>query len=212
MEKFIQTLIYIHAFFGGVALLSGLVSMVAKKGNKAHKKAGLLFFYAMMLSGIIAMFVAISPNHNSPFLFSIGIFSLYFVFTGKRALRFKRKNNSLKIDKLISTTMLITGFCMILVPIIFTKSINIILIVFGVVGMVFSIKDLIQFKNPNKLKKGWLKFHLGKMIGAYISATTAFVVVNQFFPSIYGWFAPSILGGFVIAYWIKKINRKTLVN
>ena len=46
------------------------------------------------------------------------------------------------------------------------------------------------------------------MLVGYISATTAFVVVNQFFPSVYGWFTPGIIGGLLIAYWIRKVNQK----
>ena len=210
MEKTIQILIYIHAAFGGIALLAGLVSIIAKKGKNIHRKSGLIFFYSMMLSGIIAMIVAVLPNHESPFLFAVGIFSLYFVLTGNRALNFKRKKTDLKIDKLISITMITTGVLMILLPIILTKSINIVLIVYAIVGIIFSVSDLILFRNPERLRKGWLKLHLGKMLGGYISATTAFVVVNEFFPSFYGWFIPGIVGGFVIAYWMRKMNKKTV--
>ncbi|MFB5944900.1 hypothetical protein [Albibacterium profundi] len=209
MEKTIQILIYIHATFGGFALLAGLVSIIARKGKNIHRKSGLIFFYSMILSGIIAMIVAVLPNHESPFLFAVGIFSLYFVLTGKRALRFKRKNPDLKIDKLISIIMIITGVLMISLPIILTKSTNIILVVFAIIGIIFSVRDLTLFKNSEQLRKGWLKLHLGKMLGGYISATTAFVVVNEFFPSFYGWFIPSIVGGFIITYWMIKMNRKT---
>ena len=210
MEKMIQIFIYIHAAFGGFALLAGLVSILAKKGKNIHRKSGLIFFYSMMLSGIIAMIVAVLPNHESPFLFAVGIFSLYFVLTGNRALNFKRKKTDLKIDKLISIIMITTGVLMILLPIILTKSINIVLVVYAIVGIIFSVSDLILFRNPERLRKGWLKLHLGKMLGGYISATTAFVVVNEFFPSFYGWFIPGIVGGFVIAYWMRKMNKKTV--
>lgn len=212
MEKTIQILIYIHAVFGGIALVAGLTSIIAKKGKTIHKKFGLIFFYAMLSSGIIAMIVAILPNHESPFLFAVGIFSLYFVLTGYRALNFKRKNHDFKIDKLIATVMIITGILMIFLPIILTKSINIVLVVFAIIGIFFSFKDLMLFKNTSKLRKGWLKLHLGKMLGGYISATTAFVVVNNFFPSFYGWFIPGIIGGFVITYWMVKLNKKTNIN
>ena len=208
MEKMIQIFIYIHAAFGGFALLAGLVSIIAKKGKNIHRKSGLIFFYSMMLSGIIAMIVAVLPNHESPFLFAVGIFSLYFVLTGNRALNFKRKNPDLKIDKLISITMITSGVLMILLPIIRTKSINIVLVVYAIVGIIFSVGDLILFRNPERLRKGWLKLHLGKMLGGYISATTAFVIVNNFFPSFYGWFIPGIVGSFVIAYWMRKMNKK----
>lgn len=212
MEKTIQILIYIHAAFGGLALLSGFISMVVKKGKIVHKKSGLLFFYSMMLSGIIAMFVALLPNHESPFLFAVGVFSLYFILTGKRALNFKIEKPNLKIDKLISKIMIFTGILMILLPIIFTKSINIVLVVFAIIGIIFSIKDLLLFKKPEQLKKEWLKLHIGKMIGGYISASTAFVVVNQYFPSFYGWFIPGIIGSFFITYWMRKLNKKTLLQ
>ena len=89
------------------------------------------------------------------------------------------------IDKIISWAMLFTGLVMILYNPIFNSKINIILTVFGLVGLIFSIRDLVLYKDIKKLKKGWLKLHLGKMIGGYISATTAFVVVNNFFPSFY---------------------------
>ena len=212
MEKTIQILIYIHAAFGGIALLAGFISMISKKGKTKHKKFGLIFFYSMMLSGIIAMIVAVLPKHESPFLFAVGIFSLYFVLTGKRALNFKNKKPDLKADKWISKIMIITGVLMIVLPLILTNSINIILVVFAIVGITLSVKDLRLFTKPGRLRKGWLKLHLGKMIGGYISATTAFVVVNEFFPSIYGWFIPGIIGGLIIVYWIKKLNKKTVAN
>lgn len=212
MEKTIQILIYIHAAFGGLALLSGLVSIIASKGNTIHKKSGLIFYYAMIASGLIAMLVALLPNHKSPFLFAVGVFSLFFVLTGYRALRFKRQNPDLKIDKLIAIGMIITGVLMIVLPLIQTNTLNIILVVFALVGITISVRDLSLYRNPARLRKSWLKIHLGKMLGGYISATTAFVVVNQFFPSVYGWFIPGIIGGFFIAYWIRKINKKAVAN
>ncbi len=212
MEKAIQILIYIHAAFGGIALLSGLIAIIAKKGKTLHKKSGIFFYYSMMLSGIIAMFVAVLPNHHSPFLFAVGIFSLYFVVSGKRVLNFKKKNPNLKVDKLISSIMLVTGILMILLPLIITQSVNLVLFVFAIVGITFSVKDLLLFRKPEELRKKWLRLHLGKMLGGYISATTAFVVVNEFFSSIYGWFVPGIIGGLLIIYWMKKLKRKAVVK
>jgi hypothetical protein len=50
------------------------------------------------------------------------------------------------------------------------------------------------------------------MIGGFISATTAFVVVGNYFPGIYGWFIPGIAGSFIIAYWTRKVSLKTAPN
>lgn len=106
--------------------------------------------------------------------------------------------------------MIVTGVLMIFLPVLMNKSINVILLVFAVTGISFSVRDLIIFKNAEKLKEGWLKLHLGKMMGGYISAATAFVVVNNVFPSYTGWFIPGIIGGFVIAYWMRKVTTQNV--
>jgi uncharacterized membrane protein len=207
-EQIIQILIYFHALFGCVALLSGFISLIAKKGKKTHKKSGKLFYYCMLLSALTALIIASLPQHESSFLFAIGIFSSYFIITGYRALRFKNRNISLKTDKIISLVMIFTAILMILYNPLVHQKINIVLTVLGIVGLIFSTRDLILYKNTDQLNKVWLKLHLGKMIGGYISATTAFVVVNNFFSSFYGWFVPGTIGGFYIIYWIKKLNKQ----
>jgi uncharacterized membrane protein len=207
-ENLIHTIILIHATFGGLALLTGLIAIIAKKGSPIHKKSGLFFFYSMLISAIIAMFVAVLPKHESPFLFSIGIFSSYLILTGFRAMRFKKAIPDLKMDKIISMVMLATGILMILLPLILTKSINIVLAVFGAIGAILSFRDLKLYQNHEKLKSGWLKLHLGKMIGGYIASVTAFVVVNNYFSGIYNWFIPSIIGVPYIFYWFNKLNKK----
>lgn len=153
-----------------------------------------------MLSGISALIISVLPNHENPFLFVIGIFSLYFVITGKRALNFKKKNPVLIVDKLISILMIFLHYF-------FSNTINLILVVFAIVGIFFSVKDLLLYHKPDRLRKAWLKLHLGKMIGGFISATTAFVVVNNFISGISAWFIPGIIGGFIIFYWIKKVAK-----
>lgn len=153
-----------------------------------------------MLSGISALIISVLPNHENPFLFVIGIFSLYFVITGKRALNFKKKNPVLIVDKLISILMIFLHYF-------FSNTINLILVVFAIVGIFFSVKDLLLYHKPDRLRKAWLKLHLGKMMGGFISATTAFVVVNNFIPGISAWFIPGIIGGFIIFYWMKKVSK-----
>lgn len=208
MVNGIQLLIYTHAFLGGCALLSGLISIVSKKGETVHKKSGKFFYYSMLLSAFTALIISVLPKHESPFLFSISIFSSYFVLTGYNALNYKIEKVNLKMDKIISGIMIVTGIIMIAYYPIFHHKINIILTVFGLVGFIFSIRDFVLMKDVARLKKSWLKLHLGKMVGGYISATTAFVVVNDFFPSIYGWFIPGIIGGLYTTFWMRKLNHK----
>jgi len=206
MEKIANLLIYIHAGFGGIALIAGLIALIAKKGNLLHKKAGIIFFYSMLLSATIALIVAMLPNHFSPFLFVLGIFSSYFLISGFRSLSFKQKSHNYTIDKVIAFLILITGVFMVVWPIIIKHQINIVLLVFGTMSIFFGVNDLLAFRNTSQLKKRWLKIHLGKMTGGYISAVSAFFVVNNVLPGVWNWFTPGVIGSLYIIYWIRKLK------
>jgi len=209
LEKIAEILIYyIHAPLGGIALLAGGISLIVKKGNNVHRKSGKVFFYSMLISAITAFIISVLPNHESPFLFSIGLFSTYFLVSGVRSLNYKKKEFQLVYDKIIAYAIFITGLSMVLYPIILQSKLNIILTVFGVVGIVFGLRDLKLFKDIKRLKKSWLKLHLGKMTGGYIASVSAFFVVNQILPGIWNWFVPGIIGSGYITFWMMKLNKK----
>jgi len=208
IERIAEILIYfIHAPLGGIALLAGGISLIAKKGNNVHKKSGRVFFFSMLFSAISAFIISVLPNHESLLLFSIGLFSTYFLISGLRSLKFKQKEFQLKTEKIIAYLITLTGIVMILYPVLLFSKLNIILTVFGVVGIVFGLRDLKLFKDIKRLKKNWLKLHLGKMTGGYIAATSAFFVVNQILPGIWNWFVPGIIGSGYITYWMIKLNK-----
>tara|TARA_B110000014_G_C20107796_1_gene582891 strand:- start:1368 stop:2015 length:648 start_codon:yes stop_codon:yes gene_type:complete len=201
---------YIHAPMGGVSLLAGSVAIIAKKGGEIHKKAGLIFYYAMLISALTAFVISVMPNHESTFLFSVGLFSTYFLLGGYRSLKLKNKKQNIFIDQIIALIMIITGIVMIIYPIILYKSIDIVLFIFGIVVISFGIRDIRLFQNKELLQDKWLKLHIGKMTGGYIASISAFFVVNQFLPYLYNWFLPGIIGSIYIAYWIRKINHKNM--
>lgn len=203
-----KILILAHASLGGIALLAGLIALIAKKGSDPHKLAGMIFFYSMLSSAIFALVISIYPGHESPFLFTVGIFSSYFIITGYRALKYKTDSINYTGDKVLAVLMLLTGICMIGYPILLVGKLNIVLTVFGAFSIIQSIQDLRSYAQPEKLKKNWLKAHLGKMLGGYIAAITAFVVVNQFLPGVIGWLAPGLIGSIYIVYWTRKVSAK----
>ena len=206
-EEVIQNLVLTHGVSGSLGLLTGLMAIVSKKGSRLHVISGKLFFYTMLIAAATALFVSVQPNHESPFLFVIGLFSSYFILSGYRAIRFKDKLPNV-VDYCISIGMILTGLFMIVYPVIVSGNLNIVLGIFGGTGLIFSIQDLFVFRNREKLKKAWLQIHLGKMMGAYISAVTAFIVVNQILPGVYGWIAPGVVGGVLITIWSNKYKVK----
>jgi uncharacterized membrane protein len=209
LDQIAHTLIYIHATFGGFALLTGGIALIVKKGGKLHKKSGKVFYYTLLISAFLSLAVAVMPKHHSPFLFSIGVFSCYFIVGGYRSLRFKQAKFDLKWDKIISYTIIITGIAMILYPVLLHGKLNMVLLVFGLVGLLFGMQDLRAYKDSATLQKKWLKMHLGKMIGGYIASVTAFFVVSQILPGIWNWFVPGLVGGAYISFWSLKLKRSS---
>jgi hypothetical protein len=208
MEQIIKIFIYIHAFFGGIALLSGLASILFVKGSPNHKKSGKVFSYGMVISSLISLPICWLPNHENNFLFLIGIFTIYLVISGNRVLLFKKKKEANFIDKLISGVMFIASLFMLFFGTFFLLKSNsggILYLFFGLTAFFISIRDFKFYKNIDKSKV--LPFHIGKMSGAYIASVTAFLVAGLRFNGLIYWILPSIIGTFFIMYWTKKIRK-----
>ena len=205
LEEIVKILIIIHAITGTIALLAGIFSLSAKKGGKIHKRSGKWFYYSMLVSVVLAIFISNAPNHKNAFLFIIGLFSGYFVLSGYRALKI-RKTGIKFWDYLIPIVYLLIALGMIFLAL--RSGIKVVLLIFGCVALGFALRDLILLRKPDKLKRDWQKLHLSKMIAAYISATTAFLVANQLIPGLWGWLSPTVLGTILITYWMTKLNRQ----
>ena len=198
-----QPIIYLHAITGGLALISGGIAIASRKGKPVHKKGGKIFFYSMLISALTALLIAISHGHESPFLFCVGVFSIYFLISGYRALGFKKPVKGLFYDKTLSIVLIVTSLVMLLYPILLEGVVNTVLMVFGTVGLFFGIRDMFNYRNPEKLQQNWLRIHLGKMTGAYIAFWVfTHLVVNQFLPPLYK---------FVLAYGFGSVFIALLV-
>ena len=73
------------------------------------------------------------------------------------------------------------------------------LIGIGAIAIAFAMNDVLGFTGP-RLRLGWLLSHFAGMIAAYISAVTAFIVINAHdVPMLLRWAVPSALGATTIA-------------
>ena len=99
-----------------------------------------------------------------------------------------------------------------ILPLFSGHGIGILYLIFGGLGAFMAYRDFIFYKNPERFKK-WTNVHVGKMVGAYIASVTAFLVAGAGFGgNLYVWILPTIIGTFYIVYWLKKLNKKVVVN
>jgi hypothetical protein len=197
MEWVNKILLIFHIAAGNAALISGLISMTSKKGKLVHRKAGLVFFYSMIVVTISSIYLAFVKD--IPFLFHIGIFVFYQTYNGWRTLKNKSQYPSF-FDWILQLLALINGIFMI-------YSMQIVLLVFGGISLMLVFNDLKLFIKVYRAKPipklTWLTRHIGNMIGAFIGALTAFLVVNFSFPGPYWliWLAPTFVLVPLMRYW-----------
>lgn len=217
MNTLFLTFLILHIIGGTVGLFTGTINLVRKKGDKKHKLVGKFFTYAMLTAGFSSLVLSIIHPNN--FLFMVGIFTLYLVGTGYRYVYSKMlgsEQNPTIIDWTITVGMLLAGILFIglgISNLIARNNFGIVLIVFGIIGLRFVIADYNNYKGKGKEKNYWLLAHLQRMIGGYIAATTAFLVVNAHYfpvilPSALVWLLPSIILTPLIISWSKKYEVK----
>lgn len=213
MEKIIIVAIYVHAFLGGIGLITGIGNMAVKKGSKLHKRLGKVFAIAMISSCLIILPVACLPNHKSLFLFLISLFTIYLVLIGTRALTFKsrKKLKAESSDLAISITMTVFSIFMICYGIYgFFNPVpdNLLYIIFGGLGLFLTTKNFIFYRNFKTVKTYWLTTHLTHMIAGLIASITAFIVAGLKLWTVAAWVLPSVVGTIYIIYWRLKVKGK----
>jgi uncharacterized membrane protein len=213
-EKILSIVLVLHIAGGTISLISGLVAMLATKGGKIHRLAGKIYFGGMTAVFIGAVITAI--GHHRDFLLMIGFFSYYMTVRGYRVLYLKKLNQGQKsvlMDWLIisvSAVFILSLFGWGIWALTFGSGMGIAGITFGTIGATFLTSDIRNFVNPPTEKMHWWFTHIGSMGGSYISAVTAFVVVNIELPQYNWvlWVLPAAIGGIIIARTIKKYKVK----
>lgn len=216
MENFRTMLLFLHIAGGTISLITGFYNIINRKGSKIHRKNGLIYVLGMFLatlSGIILAFIG-----DNQFLFLIGVFSFYLAFSGYRTVISKDVKNAGMLDILVAILTAIFSIYMVYAGFEFSNgklmSINPVSLIFGCISLFYSAGDLLLFFGKRKAQKHhWLFNHIIRMMASYISAVTAFLVVNiTFLPALVIWLGPSVVGSFIISMFIRKYKQKMTVN
>jgi uncharacterized membrane protein len=202
-------LLVIHIVAGSIGLFTGTLNIIRKKGDTQHKNVGKFFLYGMLINGFSGMIMSLI--HINYFLFIIGVFSVYMVATGQRYLSLKRLGKDQK-PKIIDWILTISMFVFALIFIVFGAyliingaNFGIVLIVFGIISVLMVKKDVANYQGKISEKNFWLLIHLQRMIGSYIAATTAFLVVNNtILPGVVAWLLPTVILTPLIVKWSRK--------
>lgn len=203
-------LLALHIAAGCVSLAAAGVALAAAKGGALHRHAGRIYVAAMFAVGATTLLlVALRPNL---FLLSIGVFSVYLVFTGWRA-GVVRDGRPRPLDRAATVLMLAVGLGMLAfgLAIYGAGHQGPVLLVFGSIGLVLAVGDLrIRAARP-VTGKARIARHLTRMLSGTIATLTAAAVVNvHFLPALVVWLGPTVLMTPVIAWWNVQVLQGRL--
>ena len=212
MDLLFKILLTLHIIGGTVGLTCGLINIIRKKGDKTHKLVGKGFLYGMLTAGFMSFVLSIL--HPNPFLFMVGILTVFSVGTGQRYLSLKELGNGQKpllIDWTLTIMMLLAGIVFVGMGINYLikgENFGIVFIAFGALGLRNVYSDFNYYRGIIDYKNYWLIQHIGRMSGGFIASVTAVLVVNakyfMFIPYPLLWLLPTIIISPLIASWVKK--------
>ena len=207
-DKFMTSLVVtLHVLLGSVAVLGMMTAWLTKKGSHWHRQGGKAYVLGMT-GALLAAFIVSLVTQNT-FLFLIGLFSAYLVFTGYR-LAVAKDSVRNSVDKTVGFAVLIIGLGMIgYAAWVYgnNRSMGIVLAVFGFIAAAQAFSDV---RRGNKWPTGKerIVLHLNRMGAASIATVTAVFVVNfETDPAFIAWLIPTVVGSSAITYWTIKTRR-----
>ena len=208
-----KPLLYLHILAGFISLAIAYVLLFIKKGNKRHKKLGMIYVYGMTTIFVTAIPLSLLGEFNS-FLFVIAIFSFYLAFSGYRQGR-DRNGAREQIDKVLGVFITATSilfYSMAMSLYLIEDSMWITSVVFGSIALGMGINDFRRMKideRPDFYDR--TNLHLNLMLAGTIATTTAFIVtLNPFSIDWLNWVAPTIVGTPIIIYFSRReLAKKT---
>ena len=142
-----RPLLYLHILAGFISLGIAYLLLFIKKGNKRHKKLGMIYVYGMSTIFVTAIPLSLLGEFN-PFLFVIAIFSFYLAFSGYRQGR-DRNGAREQIDKVLGVFITATGilfYSMAVSLFLIKDSMWITSVLFGSIALVLGINDFRRLK------------------------------------------------------------------
>ena len=194
----------LHVLFGTLALVVAPVAVFARKGGPWHRRCGFAFILAMAIVLFSAGFLWQAKGHM--FLLPLAAVSGYLIFSGYRALMRHRRAVpdpfEDRVDMLAAGVAILAALGIVYLAATASTALMLqirpALVGIGAIAVAFAANELLGFAAP-RMPLGWLLSHFAGMVAAYVSAVTAFVVINAHdVPMMVRWSVPSLAGGAVI--------------
>jgi uncharacterized membrane protein len=206
----------IHIVAGTTTLLTGPFAIFYNfRDVRRHRIVGKVFYYAMLVVAVSAIFSFFRHPDElfARFLLGIALLVLAGIFRGVRSI-FWMKGASVGTFDWAYTALLganalyMLGMSGWLITQDANPAFSVLFGIFGFMSAADTRINLKTFSNPGALHRlDWLRLHLSTMLGAFTASTTAFTVnAAPFLPWWAQWFGPTLLLLPFQFYFAKKVK------
>jgi len=203
-----QVALRVHVLTGILALVAGFGAMLCTKGSTRHRRFGKLYVWLMAIVAVTSG--ALAASIASAFLLSLTLFIFYLALSGYSAIlqgATKRSRAARPLEWCATALGLTSGASLLLLA--WRSSVMertdqaAIALVFGSIATGLGLWDGHQLLSRRRRANLWWLAHMGKMLGSYVSAVTAVVVIQaQSIPWRTRYLAPTAIGIPVIIVWM----------
>jgi uncharacterized membrane protein len=205
--QFVNVLVHVLAGLIGIAL--GLCQLWGVKGDAAHRRVGLWFVGATSIVVLCAA-IGVSVFRFLPMFAVLTVLVGYQLASGWRDAI--TQENGPRLSDLVLTLGAL-AMSVALFPALSdaprgqSSSSSVVMATLGALLFILAF-DLLRWLFPRRwFAKLWLATHLYKMCGALFGMISAFVGNVMVWVQPWSQLLPSVLGTFVIAYWLVRIAR-----
>ena len=232
----LRALIFAHVVTGFVGLAAFWVPVFARKGGRAHVRAGRAYVYCayvVTLSAVTAAAGRIVSYQvqgigfaDRPDLYGISLFLGYLglvtfamVRQGIRVLATRRAPETLRTPghEALGWASIASSVAVIVFALAVWTDVSPVLLGLSPIGLFLGRNMLRLMWNPGTERMGWFYSHLGSMLGGGIAFHTAFIVfgVQRLWAyelggplAVVPWILPTVVGLPAISIWTRRYRRK----
>lgn len=224
MEILYKLFYALHVSGGALAFFMAPAALATIKGGTWHRRWGKIYFWAMAMVAFTGTMLGVTGRIRNSFFVFLGIFTFYNAFSAYRVLYRKRPSQGQgpkALDWAGATVGVLNGIAFMAMgyvkPDPVWAQMGTVAMVFGGICIISAANDIREFIYPPQDKYFWWYNHMGGMLGSYIAALTAFLVigarsVTAALPTWLPWLLPTAVGVPVIVIWTgyyrRKFNRK----
>jgi hypothetical protein len=207
----------LHIAAGSIVLVVAPLAFAVRKGGAWHRRWGAAFMWAM--AGVTGTAALMWQATGHLFLLWLDVITVYLVIYGRRTLVRREADRTPRSDAWdVAAAIAVIASGIVLAvqsreatasPI---RDLAVVMIALGAIGATFGGLDLAGLFFGAKQRYGKLFFHLSAMLAAYISAVTAFIVINAHgVPMLYRWIVPVGIGTLVIVVVSAKYRLRYIM-